>query len=43
MFGKFEYSEAAAAGVVVVIGTIIVATFVLRTNSSLFSEEEMSR
>ena len=35
--------EAAAAGVVVVIGTIIIATFALRTISSLFSEEEMSR
>ena len=41
MFRKFEYGEAAAAGVVVVIGTIIVATFALRTISSLFSEEEM--
>jgi sorbitol/mannitol transport system permease protein len=43
MFRKFEYGEAAAAGVVVVVGTIIVATFALRTISSLFSEEEMSR
>jgi sorbitol/mannitol transport system permease protein len=43
MFRKFEYGEAAAAGVVVVIGTIIVATFALRTISSLFSEEEMNR
>jgi sorbitol/mannitol transport system permease protein len=43
MFRKFEYGEAAAAGVVVVIGTIIVATFALRTISSLFSEEEMGR
>ncbi len=43
MFRKFEYGEAAAAGVVVVIGTIIVATFALRVISSLFSEEEMSR
>jgi sorbitol/mannitol transport system permease protein len=43
MFRKFEYGEAAAAGVVVVIGTIIIATFALRTISSLFSEEEMSR
>ncbi|MET0997815.1 MAG: sugar ABC transporter permease [Marmoricola sp.] len=39
MFRKFEYGEAAAAGVVVVIGTIIVATFALRTISSLFDEE----
>jgi sorbitol/mannitol transport system permease protein len=41
MFRKFEYGEAAAAGVVVVAGTILVATFALRTISSLFSEEEM--
>ncbi len=39
MFRKYEYGEAAAAGVVVVIGTILVATFALRTISSLFSEE----
>jgi sorbitol/mannitol transport system permease protein len=39
MFRKYEYGEAAAAGVVVVIGTIIVATFALRTISSLFEEE----
>jgi len=39
MFRKYEYGEAAAAGVVVVIGTIIVATFALRTISSLFNEE----
>ncbi len=43
MFRKFEYGEAAAAGVVVVIGAIVVATFALRTISSLFNEEEMSR
>ena len=43
MFRKFEYGEAAAAGVVVVVGTIIIATFALRTISSLFSEEEMGR
>jgi len=42
MFRKYEYGEAAAAGVVVVIGTIIVATFALRLISSLFTEEEMS-
>ncbi len=41
MFRKFEYGEAAAAGVVVVIGTIIVATLALRVISNLFSEEEM--
>ncbi|MFI8003121.1 carbohydrate ABC transporter permease [Streptomyces sp. NPDC086010] len=34
-----EYGLASAAGVVVVIGTIIIATFALRTVSSLFSEE----
>ena len=39
MFRKYEYGEAAAAGVIVVIGTIIVATFALRTISSLFREE----
>ncbi len=42
MFSKYEYGEAAAAGVVVVIGSIVVATFALRTISSLFNEE-MSR
>ena len=35
--------EAAAAGVVVVVGTILVATFALRTISSLFDEEAMAR
>ncbi|WP_341241544.1 sugar ABC transporter permease [uncultured Nocardioides sp.] len=39
MFRKYEYGEAAAAGVVVVIGSIAVATFALRVISSLFSEE----
>ena len=39
MFRKYEYGEAAAAGVVVVIGTIVVATFALRVFSSLFREE----
>ncbi len=39
MFRKYEYGEAAAAGVVVVIGTILVATFALRVVSSLFREE----
>ncbi|WP_433476407.1 carbohydrate ABC transporter permease [Spirillospora sp. CA-142024] len=39
MFRKYEYGEAAAAGVVVVVGTIIVATFALRAVSSLFREE----
>jgi sorbitol/mannitol transport system permease protein len=39
MFRKYEYGQAAAAGVVVVIGTIIVATFALRVVSSLFKQE----
>ncbi|RVX41077.1 carbohydrate ABC transporter membrane protein 1 (CUT1 family) [Nonomuraea polychroma] len=39
MFRKYEYGEAAAAGVVVVIGSIIIATFALRTIASLFREE----
>jgi sorbitol/mannitol transport system permease protein len=38
-FRKFEYGEAAAAGVVVVIATIIVATFALRVISNLFRTE----
>jgi sorbitol/mannitol transport system permease protein len=38
-FRKFEYGEASAAGVVVVILTIIVATFALRVISSLFRME----
>jgi len=39
MFRKYEYGQAAAAGVVVVVGSIIVATFALRVVSSLFSKE----
>jgi sorbitol/mannitol transport system permease protein len=39
-FRKFEYGEASAAGVIVVILTIIVATFALRVISSLFQMEE---
>jgi sorbitol/mannitol transport system permease protein len=39
MFRKYEYGEAAAAGVVVVVGTIAVATYALRTVSSLFRQE----
>ena len=39
-FRKFEYGEASAAGVIVVILTIIVATFALRVISSLFKMEE---
>lgn len=38
-FRKFEYGEAAAAGVVVVVGTIVVATFALRVISGLFKME----
>jgi sorbitol/mannitol transport system permease protein len=34
-----EYGQASAAGVIVVIGTIGIATFALRTVSSLFKEE----
>jgi sorbitol/mannitol transport system permease protein len=40
MFRKYEYGQAAAAGVVAVIGTIVVATFALRVLSSLFTKEE---
>lgn len=39
MFRKYEYGEAAAAGVVVVLGAFVVATFALRTIASLFREE----
>ncbi|MFY1701632.1 carbohydrate ABC transporter permease [Micromonospora sp. WMMA1923] len=39
-FRKFEYGEAAAAGVVAVVGTIVVATFALRVISSLFRMED---
>jgi sorbitol/mannitol transport system permease protein len=38
-FRKYEYGEASAAGVVVVIGTILVATLALRSLSSLFRED----
>src|SRR6476469_292202 len=41
MFRKYEYGEAAAAGVVTVIGTIAIATFALRVVASLFDEEEI--
>jgi sorbitol/mannitol transport system permease protein len=34
-----DYGRASAAGVVVVVGTIIIATFALRTVSTLFKEE----
>jgi sorbitol/mannitol transport system permease protein len=34
-----DYGRASAAGVVTVIGTIIIATFALRTVSTLFREE----
>ncbi|GAB3679921.1 sugar ABC transporter permease [Angustibacter aerolatus] len=39
MFQSYEYGLAAAQGVVVVIFTIIIATFALRVVSSLFTEE----
>nr|WP_216853767.1 sugar ABC transporter permease [Phytoactinopolyspora halotolerans] len=39
MFREYEYGEAAAAGVVAVVGTIIVSIFALRVVSSLFHEE----
>ncbi|MFJ4963976.1 Trehalose transport system permease protein SugA [Streptomyces sp. ADI96-02] len=38
-YGAHEYGLASAAGVVVVIGTMIIATFALRVVSSLFREE----
>jgi sorbitol/mannitol transport system permease protein len=38
-FRAFSVGEAAAAGVIVVVATIIIATFALRTVSSLFAEE----
>jgi sorbitol/mannitol transport system permease protein len=38
-YNAHDYGRASAAGVVVVIGTIIIATFALRTVSSLFREE----
>lgn len=40
IFSKFEYGEASAAGVVVVVLTIIVANFALRVISGLFKMEE---
>jgi sorbitol/mannitol transport system permease protein len=39
LFRKYEYGQAAAAGVVVVLGTIVVATFALRVVSTLLREE----
>jgi sorbitol/mannitol transport system permease protein len=38
-YNAHDYGRASAAGVVVVIGTIIIATLALRTVSTLFSEE----
>ncbi|MBU2670307.1 sugar ABC transporter permease [Actinoplanes bogorensis] len=40
MFRKFEYGEASAAGVIVVLLTLIVATFALRVISGLFKMED---
>lgn len=38
VFRAFDAGEAAAAGVIVVIGTIVIATFALRVISNLFQE-----
>jgi sorbitol/mannitol transport system permease protein len=38
-FTAHDYGQASAAGVIVVIGSIIIATFALRVVSSLFQEE----
>jgi sorbitol/mannitol transport system permease protein len=38
-YNEQDYGRASAAGVVVVLGTIIIATFALRTVSTLFREE----
>jgi sorbitol/mannitol transport system permease protein len=38
-FRAFEVGEAAAAGVIVVVATIVIATFALRVISDLFTEE----
>ncbi len=38
-YNAHDYGKASAAGVVVVIGTIVIATFALRTVSSLFRED----
>jgi sorbitol/mannitol transport system permease protein len=38
-FTAHDYGQASAAGVIVVIGSILIATFALRTVSSLFQEE----
>jgi sorbitol/mannitol transport system permease protein len=38
-FAAHEYGQASAAGVIVVFGTIVIATFALRTVSSLLKEE----
>ena len=38
-YNAHDYGRASAAGVVVVIGTILIATFALRTVSTLFREE----
>ena len=42
-FRKYDYGEASAAGVIVVIGTIILANFGLRLVSSLMDVQEGSR
>lgn len=40
IFRAYEYGEASAAGVVVVIGSILVATFALRVVSTLLQDED---
>jgi sorbitol/mannitol transport system permease protein len=40
MFRKYEYGEAAAAGVIVVIFTILLSTFALRLTSSLLEDKK---
>jgi sorbitol/mannitol transport system permease protein len=40
MFRKYEYGEAAAAGVVIVLLTILISTFALRTMSSLLKGDQ---
>jgi len=40
-FNQFNVSEAAAAGVIVVIGTEVIATFVLKLLGSLFADTEV--
>ena len=41
-YNAHDYGKASAAGVVVVIGTIIIATFALRTVSTLFRRDDVA-